>query len=484
MRVGVMIEGQEGLTWERWLRLTEAAEDMGYESLCRSDHLTSLAGESKRPSLETWTSLTLVAARTRRIRFGPMVSPITFYQPALLAKMAVALDTLSRGRLDLGLGAGWNEPEHATFGIPLPPVKERLDRLEAAARYIRALGVGEPVTLDQSHYALRKAENYPLPTYGRLRLVIGGRGEKRTLRIAAEFADEWNVTRVDPDGFRQKREVLAQHCATVRRDPETIARSLMIPLAIADSLLLNYGSNPRFTEFVDQREIWIVPTVNPDGFVYVENVNTNWRKNRRNNGGSFGVDLNRNYDYQWGHDDNGSSSFPSSDIYRGPSPASEPEIQAVQNFVNSRSFVFSISYHSYGNWWLWGPGYKPGLGVDQDVFAGYGEHVASLNGYEPGNPASGTIYITNGSADDWLHNSPAHAKIYGMTPEVGGPSDGFYPPESRIGPLILENMETAWLALEHADREAGVPATLADVRAADLWARSFTAETLSTLRSS
>ena len=230
--VGVMIEGQEGLTWERWLRLTEAAEDMGYESLCRSDHLTSLAGESKRPSLETWTSLTLVAARTRRIRFGPMVSPVTFYQPALLAKMAVALDTLSHGRLDLGLGAGWNEPEHATFGIRLPPVKERLDRLEAAARYIRALGVGEPVTLDQSHYALRKAENYPLPTYGRLRLVIGGRGEKRTLRIAAEFADEWNVTRVDPDGFRQKREVLAQHCATVRRDPETIARSLMIPLAI------------------------------------------------------------------------------------------------------------------------------------------------------------------------------------------------------------------------------------------------------------
>ena len=155
--------------------------------------------------------------------------------------------------------------------------------------------------------------------------------------------------------------------------------TVMIPLAIADSLLLNYGSNPRFTEFVDQREIWIVPTVNPDGFVYVENVNTNWRKNRRNNGGgSYGVDLNRNYDYQWGHDNNGSSSSPSSDIYRGPSPASEPEIQAVQNFVDSHSFVFSISYHSYGNWWLWGPGYKPGLGVDQDVFAGYGEIVEGL----------------------------------------------------------------------------------------------------------
>jgi alkanesulfonate monooxygenase SsuD/methylene tetrahydromethanopterin reductase-like flavin-dependent oxidoreductase (luciferase family) len=161
-----------------------------------------------------------------------MVSPVTFYHPALLAKMAVALDTLSGGRMDLGLGGGWNEHEHAMFGIALPPMKERLDRLECAARYIRALGVGEPVTLEQPYYPLHKAENYPLPTYGRLRLVIGGRGEKRTLRIAAEFADEWNVTRVDPDTFRQKREILAKHCAAVRRDPETITRSLMIPLAI------------------------------------------------------------------------------------------------------------------------------------------------------------------------------------------------------------------------------------------------------------
>ncbi len=177
MRVGIMIEGQEGLTWDRWLRLVQAAEDMSYESLCRSDHLTGLWGEAKRPSLETWTSLTMLAMRTRRVRFGPMVSPVTFYQPALLAKMAVALDTLSNGRMDLGIGGGWNEHEHAMFGIPLPPMKERLDRLEAAARYIRALGVGEPVTLEQPYYPLHKAENYPLPTHGRLRLVIGGRGE-------------------------------------------------------------------------------------------------------------------------------------------------------------------------------------------------------------------------------------------------------------------------------------------------------------------
>ena len=232
MHVGVMIEAQEGLTWDRWTRLIEAAEGLGYESLCRSDHLTGLNGQSRRPSLDTWTSLTVVAERTKRIRFGPMVSPLTFYHPAILTKMAVALDTLSGGRLDLGIGAGWNEHEHAMFGVPMPPLKVRMDRLEAGARHIRALGAGQPVTLEQPYYPLLKAEVYPLPTHGRLRIVIGGRGEKRTLRIAAEFADEWNVTRVDPDGFRQKREVLAKHCIALRRDPETIARSLMIPLAI------------------------------------------------------------------------------------------------------------------------------------------------------------------------------------------------------------------------------------------------------------
>jgi F420-dependent oxidoreductase-like protein len=232
MRVGIMIEGQEGLTWERWLTLVHAAEDLGYESLCRSDHLTGLAGDSRRSALDTWTSLTVLAARTLRIRFGPMVSPITFYHPTILAKMAAALDTLSLGRLDLGVGAGWNEHEHAMFGVPMPPLKERMDRLECAVAHIRALGAGQPATLEQPYYPLHQAESYPLPSHGRLRLVIGGRGERRTLRVVARFADEWNATRIDPSAFKHKREVLAEHCAAVERDPETIARSLMVPLAI------------------------------------------------------------------------------------------------------------------------------------------------------------------------------------------------------------------------------------------------------------
>ena len=232
MRVGIMIEGQEGLTWERWWRLAQAAEDLGYESLCRSDHLTGLGGESRRPSLETWVSLTALATRTRRIRFGPMVSPLTFYHPAILAKMAAAIDNLAGGRFDLGIGAGWNEHEHTKYGVPFPPLKERLDRLECGARVIRALEAPEPVTLDQPYYPLKKAESYPRPPRGRLRVVIGGRGEKRTLRIVAELADEWNVTRLDVEGYRAKRQVLAEHCRAVKRDPDTIARSLMVPLAI------------------------------------------------------------------------------------------------------------------------------------------------------------------------------------------------------------------------------------------------------------
>ena len=232
MRVGIMIEGQEGLTWERWFRLADAAESLGFESLCRSDHLTGLGGESRRPSLDTWAALSALATRTRRIRFGPMVSPITFYHPALLGKLATGVDLLSGGRLDLGIGAGWNEYEHAMFGVPFPPLRERMDRLECGARVLRALSAGQPVTLEQPYYPLRKAESHPLPPHGRLRLVVGGRGEKRTLRIVAEFADEWNATRIDVAGFRAKRAVLAEHCEAFSRDHETIGRSLMIPVAI------------------------------------------------------------------------------------------------------------------------------------------------------------------------------------------------------------------------------------------------------------
>ena len=152
LELNVMIEGQEGLTWERWQRLARVTEDGGFGGLYRSDHLTGLFGHPTRPSLETWASLAWLATATRRIRFGPVVSPMTFYQPALLAKMSAAIDQLAGGRLDLGIGAGWNEMEHRMFGIPFPPLRRRMDRLECGARAIRALWRGTPVTLEQPYY--------------------------------------------------------------------------------------------------------------------------------------------------------------------------------------------------------------------------------------------------------------------------------------------------------------------------------------------
>ena len=220
LELNVMIEGQEGLTWERWQRLARAAEDGGFGGLYRSDHLTGLFGDPTRPSLETWASLPWVATATKRIRFGPIVSPLTFYQPALLAKQAAAIDQLSGGRFDLGIGAGWNEMEHRMFGIPFPPLRERMDRLECGARAIRQLWRGTPVTLDQPYAPLVEAQSFPLPTG--VRLIVGGRGERRTMRVAAELADEWNVTRVTFDEYPRKLDVLAGHCRAVGRDPATI----------------------------------------------------------------------------------------------------------------------------------------------------------------------------------------------------------------------------------------------------------------------
>jgi alkanesulfonate monooxygenase SsuD/methylene tetrahydromethanopterin reductase-like flavin-dependent oxidoreductase (luciferase family) len=230
LELNVMIEGQEGLNWERWQRLARAAEDGGFAGLYRSDHLTGLFGDSTRPSLETWASLPYLATATRRIRFGPIVSPMTFYQPAILAKRAAAIDQLAGGRFDLGIGAGWNEMEHRMFGIPFPPLRERMDRFEAGARAIRALWRGTPVTLEQPYTPLVDAQSFPLPAGGRL--VVGGRGERRTMRVAAELADEWNVTRVTYDEYPRKLEVLAGHCRAFGRDPAAIRLSLMAPIVI------------------------------------------------------------------------------------------------------------------------------------------------------------------------------------------------------------------------------------------------------------
>ncbi|HEV2013856.1 MAG TPA: LLM class F420-dependent oxidoreductase [Candidatus Dormibacteraeota bacterium] len=228
MRIGVMIEGQEGLTWERWFAIADRVESLGLDSLWRSDHFFSLMGHPERPALECWTSLTALAQRTQRIRFGPLVSPMTFRHPALLARMAAAVDGLSNGRLVLGVGAGWNEAEHQAYGISLPPLKERMDRLEEGIAVIKALWTGGPVDFEGHYYQLRGAAAFPRPVQRPAPpLLIGGDGEIRLLRVVAREADEWNSHAPGPEAYRVKRARLEEHCRSAGRNPDEIRRSWM-----------------------------------------------------------------------------------------------------------------------------------------------------------------------------------------------------------------------------------------------------------------
>ena len=235
MHLGVMIEGQEGLNWERWREICRRVEALGFESLWRSDHFFSLQGHSERDALETMVSLTLTAAETRRLRFGPLVTSMTFRHPALLARMAAAIDQLSGGRFILGVGAGWNVPEHQAFGIPFPPLKQRMDMLEEGIRVIQALcnGSGRD-SVSGRHFSLDHAEMHPRPSQQPLPLLIGGSGERRTLRMVARYADEWNLIGT-PERVREKSAVLEQHCEREGRDPATITRSVMAGFLIGAS---------------------------------------------------------------------------------------------------------------------------------------------------------------------------------------------------------------------------------------------------------
>lgn len=212
-QLGIMLEGQEGLNWERWRRICGDAERLGFASLRRSDHLISLMGPdtSDRDCIECWTSLALAAEWTKRIEIGPMVSPMTFRLPAVLAKIAASVDSLAGGRLILGVGAGWNENEHQVFGIPFLTQKERFDLFEQ----------GIPTMLEIWKNTNPKSARNPIP------LLMGGRGAKRTLPLAAKYAAEWNLSRLDPDLFRDRSEILDRCCREAGRDPSTIKRSVM-----------------------------------------------------------------------------------------------------------------------------------------------------------------------------------------------------------------------------------------------------------------
>jgi F420-dependent oxidoreductase-like protein len=229
MQVGLMIEGQDGLTWEHWARLLKAAEELGYAHVFRSDHFTNPQPPDK-PSLELWTSLTYAASHTSRIQFGPLVTPVTFRHPSITARMAAAVDDLSDGRLALGIGAGWNEREHRTFGVPFPSVETRYemlqDYLEVVTRLLRS---DRPVSYEGKRFRLDEAILLPRPKRpGGPPILVGGNGERRTLPLAARHADEWNAVFVGPDRLRRLERRFDELLDQAGRPREAVRRSVMV----------------------------------------------------------------------------------------------------------------------------------------------------------------------------------------------------------------------------------------------------------------
>ncbi len=212
-----------------------AAESLGYQCVFRSDHFTIQAPDQE--SLETWVSLTYAASHTQRIEFGPLVSPVTFRHPAMLVRMAAAVDDLSGGRLVFGMGAGWNEREHRQFGVPFPPLPERYAKFQEALEVTtRLLREDKPVTYNGKHFPLDGAVLLPRPLRrGGPPILIGGNGPKLTLPLVARYADEWNGVFISPATYRERSGLLNELLARQGRKPQAVKRSLMTEVVFGET---------------------------------------------------------------------------------------------------------------------------------------------------------------------------------------------------------------------------------------------------------
>ena len=223
----------QNTTWDDMLAVWRAADQIDvYESGWTFDHFYPIFSDPTGPCLEGWTTLTALAQATTRLRLGTLVTGIHHRHPAVLANMAAALDIISGGRLELGIGAGWNEEESAAYGIELGSLTERFDRFEEACQVLIGLLSQETTDFDGRFFRLRAARNEPKgPQRPHPPICIGGNGEKRTLRITAKYADHWNFVGGTPAEFARKRDVLKAHCADVGRNPKDIMLSAHIRLS-------------------------------------------------------------------------------------------------------------------------------------------------------------------------------------------------------------------------------------------------------------
>jgi len=283
MRFALMIESQQGLSYGDHVAIAERAEANGLETLFRSDHYASFPGPTGQPTTDAWTVMAGLARETDRIGLGVLVSPVTFRHPGSFAKVVTTVDEMSGGRIEVGVGAGWNELEHRQLGLPFPPIKERADLMEDQLAILNGLW-GEPDGWSyQGHQVtIRDAQFQPKPVDvpgrprtpiggARPRLLVGGQGSPRSYRLAARFADEFNLSSSGPDGAREAFAAADEACTAIGRDPSTLTHSTMAGVMIgrdegemAERLaaaITAFGAGTDDGDWLEQRlERWITGT--------------------------------------------------------------------------------------------------------------------------------------------------------------------------------------------------------------------------------
>jgi F420-dependent oxidoreductase-like protein len=255
MRLGFQIPnftfgGPDDQIFDRVTELAQAAEESGFDSVYVMDHFYQLPamGGPDQPMLEAYTTLGALGARTSTVKLGALVGGVTYRNPSLVAKAATTLDVITKGRAILGLGAAWFDVEHEGLGFEFPPVRERMDRLEEALQIIRAMFREEKPTFAGRHYRIHEARNVPRPIQpGGPPIMIGGGGERRTLRIVAKYGDITNLFG-DADAIRQKLEVLRHHCEDVGRNYADIVKSRLATLVFAETEEQGAGLRDQLTK--------------------------------------------------------------------------------------------------------------------------------------------------------------------------------------------------------------------------------------------
>jgi len=283
MRFALMIEAQQGLSYEDQLAIVSRAEGAGFESFFRSDHYASFPGPSDRPTTDAWAVLAGLARETSRITLGALVSPVTFRHPGNFVKLVTTVDQMSGGRIEVGVGAGWSDDDHEQLGLPFPPIEERADLMEDQLAILHGLWTQPPGwTFDGHHVRVGNGALRPGPVEAdgrprengrvRPRIITGGQGTARGYRLAAQYADEFNLSSASPESVPAKQAALDEACRTIGRDPKTLTRSAMVGTLLgrddaemakrADALLTEFGEESATgRSWLDSRRSrWILGT--------------------------------------------------------------------------------------------------------------------------------------------------------------------------------------------------------------------------------